>query len=98
MALILKHLQRKRLVSGKGAALLAAEAAQLVLPEREPPEPPREAPCVDVDQLLLRWMGVWGTWEWREDAQLLVSVLNKFQKPTRSPRKAADALKAAAAK
>ena len=97
MALILKHLQRKRLVSAKGAGVLAEEAAKLCLPPAEKDAAQAE-PVVDVDQLLLRWMGVWGTWEWREDAQLLVSVLNKFQKPTRSPRKAADALKAAAAK
>ena len=82
---MLKHLQRKRLVSAKGAAVLAEEAARLVLPPSE--EAKRSVPVVDVDQLLLRWMGVWGTWEWKEDAQLLVSILSKFQPRPRSPGK-----------
>ena len=30
-------------------------------------------------------MGMWGTWEWKEDSQLLMSTLRKFQPP--SPRK-----------
>ena len=44
----------------------------------------REAPCVDVDQLLLKWMSVWGTWEWRDDRELLQGIVNRFQ--PRSPR------------
>ena len=87
--LILKHLARKRLVSSKGLRTLAQEAAKLELPAAGVGEVIREAPSVDVDQLLLKWMSIWGTWEWREDAELLHSVVHRFQVRS-SPRKAAS--------
>lgn len=83
--LILKHLARKRLVSGKGLRVLGEEASRMELPPPGPNEPPREAPCVDVDQLLLRWMSIWGSWEWREDRDLLQSVIERFQVRSPSP-------------
>lgn len=87
--LILKHLARKRLVGSKGLRTLAEEASRLELPPRGPNEPERETPCVDVDQLLLRWMSIWGSWEWREDKDLLQNVIERFQ--VRSPRKGSPA-------
>ena len=51
--LVLKHLQRKRLVNGKGASRLAEEASRLVLPRAAATD--QSAPVVDVDALLLRW-------------------------------------------
>ena len=95
VGLILKHLSRKRLVSAKGLEALALEAQRLELPPPANNEPPRDAPSVDVDQLLLRWMAVWGSWEWREDRQLLQSVMQRFQMRGTSPAKAAGARQAA---
>ena len=40
-----------------------------------------------MDQLLLKWMSVWGTWEWRDDRELLQGVINRFQPPRSSPTK-----------
>ena len=91
--LVIKHLLRKRLVSPAGARALPRVAAALELPSHEDddaasaPPPPRAAPCVDVDQLLLKWMSVWGTWEWRDDRELLQGVINRFQPPRSSPTK-----------
>ena len=86
---VLKHLQRKRLISGKGATRLAEEAVKVVLPPDVATA--TDAPVVDVDTLLLRWMGIWGSWEWKEDSQALVSILSKFQGGSpggsKSPRK-----------
>ena len=95
VGLILKHLSRKRLVSAKGLEALALEAQRLELPPPANNEPPRDAPSVDVDQLLLRWMAVWGSWEWGEDRQLLQSVMQRFQMRGTSPAKAAGARQAA---
>ena len=81
--LVLKHLQRKRLVSAKGAMALGDEAEKLVLPRSRSVE--REGPSVDVDQLLLKWMSIWGTWDRKEDTDAVLNVLQLF-KP-RSPTK-----------
>ena len=68
---------------------LAEEAVKVVLPPDVATA--TDAPVVDVDTLLLRWMGIWGSWEWKEDSQALVSILSKFQGGSpggsKSPRK-----------
>ncbi len=76
--IVVRHLQRKRLVSSVGGDVLREAALRLELPQAPPPAPQRAAPCVDVDQLLLAWMDIWGSWEWKEDKDLLTSVIAKF--------------------
>lgn len=87
LEMILKHLQRHRLVSAAGAKKLSEVARELVLPPPPPPAPPRDEPVVSVDELLLRWFsaGVWGTWGYTEDRALLMSITSKFQ-PSVRPR------------
>jgi hypothetical protein len=92
---ILKHLQRKRLVSQKGASVLAAEARALELPATEGGEASRDAPSVDVDELLLRWMRVWGSWESNDERELLRSVVGRFKPQTPRSKSAAAWAKAA---
>ena len=92
---MLKHLQRKRLVDSKGVATLrdAATALHLETPPPAAPNAPTVAPSaaeippetVSVDAVLLRWMGLWGTWSWKEDKDLLMAVVARFQ--PRSPRR-----------
>ena len=92
--LVIKHLLRKRLVSQKGAKHLMEEALKLELPPPAANEPQREGPSVDVDQLLMRWMAGWGSWDWKEDTALITSILSKFQ--PRSPSKRSPQKKKAA--
>ena len=76
---IIKHLLRKRLVSAKGAGVLKEEAATLAVEQQLPPaSSSAPASAVDVEALLIRWMGTWGSWEKSEEKQVLSSIINKF--------------------
>jgi hypothetical protein len=82
---VLRHVQRHQLVSATGTKVLRDAAAAIVLPPPPPPAPPREAPAVSIDELLVRWFSpeVWGSWEYVEDRELLMTITEKFQQPVR---------------
>ena len=83
---LLKHLHRQRLISSGAIRILRDAASMLVLPPPPPPAPPREFPAVSVDALLLSWMSSWGSWDYREDRQLIAAITAKYQpRATRRP-------------
>ena len=85
VALVVQHLVRKHLVSNKGATALLEAASEIELPPPPANEPQRKEAAVDVDQLLLKWMSMWGSWDWKEDSALVSSILQRFA--PRSPTK-----------
>ena len=84
---VLEHLRRKRLVGASGVQKLRDAAAALHFESSAAAESSADQPAVvSVDAVLLRWMSLWGSWDWTEDRDLLMSVIARFQgRPLRSP-------------
>jgi hypothetical protein len=80
---VLKQLKRRKLVSAAGAETLREAAMSL----RESVRGDGEE-GISVDGLLVRWMDLWGSWDYQEDRELLLDVLSRFtpRSPSRSSR------------